>query len=70
MKQRSVIRQYRAKYGMTQEELANKLDVSIVTIRSWEKKLTAPSVNMLLKLNDLLGATLNELVEDYQKEEE
>ena len=55
---------------MTQKQLAKRLDISMVTIRSWERKETSPNVHMILQLNDLLGIPLDDLVEDYQKEKE
>lgn len=37
MEMREVIRQYRKKKGLTQEELANRLGVTAPAVNKWEK---------------------------------
>ena len=65
----SVIRTKRRSLDLTQQELADKLNVSRVSVNNWEQKKSAPSVHQLLRLNDILNISLDDLVEDYQKEE-
>lgn len=36
------IKAIREKYGYTQEQLSNLLDVSIGTVRSWEQNISKP----------------------------
>ena len=66
----SVIRAKRRLLDLTQEELADKLNVSRASVNAWEQKKTSPSVHQLLRINDILDISLDDLVEDYQKEEE
>ena len=63
----SVIRAKRRLLDMSQEELASKLNVSRVSISMWETKKSAPSVHQLLRINNILDISLDELVEDYSK---
>jgi|LGVE01.1.fsa_nt_gb DNA-binding XRE family transcriptional regulator len=65
---KSVIRQHRAKQGWTQTELADKVNVSKTTIVSWEQKNTIPKVHDLITLSVQLEVSLEELLQDYNKE--
>ena len=66
----SVIRTKRRSLDWTQQELADKLNVSRVSVNYWEMKKSSPSVHQLLKLNDILNISLDELVADYSKKKE
>lgn len=44
------LRSYRAKYGMTQEELATKIGVHPQTIRNYEHNSSSMSLENLIKL--------------------
>lgn len=52
----------RAKLGMTQEELADKLYVSRQTISSWENDKSYPDIHSLLMMSDLFGVSLDSLI--------
>ena len=67
-RKQSVIRAKRRLLDLTQQELADKLNVSRASVNAWEMKKTSPSVHQLLRLNDILDISLDELVEDYNKE--
>ena len=58
----TIIRQLREKSGMTQAELAEKLYVSDKTVSKWEKGLSIPDVQMLIKIAEVLEVSINELV--------
>ena len=48
----------------TQEELAEKLNVSRQAISDWERDVQKPELQNLIDLSKLLGASLDELLED------
>ena len=47
---------------MSQEQLAEKLDVSRQSIAKWEKGEVTPELNKLIKLKDIFDVTLDELI--------
>ena len=53
----------RKKYGMSQEELADRLGVSRQAISRWELGSTLPDAPNLLKLSDLFGVSIDYLLE-------
>ena len=56
------IRQLRKKAGLTQIELAEKLGVSIATLRRWEAGETAPNGTRIIELAGLLEVSPDEIV--------
>ena len=50
--------------GMSQEELAEKLEVSRQAVSRWEAGSTLPDAGNLLKLSDLFGVTIDALLRD------
>ena len=56
------LKEYRARAGMTQDELAEKLFVSRQTISSWENDKSYPDIHSLLMLGDVFGVSLDTLV--------
>ena len=48
--------------GLTQEEMADKLQVSRQTISNWETGSASPSLEKALELADLFSVSLDELV--------
>ena len=64
-----VLREYRVRHNMTQQELAEKLGVSTNTIHLWETKVCKPSMGSWLFLSDLLDISLLNILskarEDY-----
>lgn len=56
------IRERRQKLGLSQDELAQRLYVSRVTVSHWETGRTLPDVQSMLLLANLFGTTIDELV--------
>lgn len=67
---KSIIRQHRAKLGLTQEALGDILNVSANTIRSWEANITQPNVHQIVMLSVHLEVGLDELMSIYNNKEE
>ncbi len=58
----SNIRMQRKKAGLTQIELAEKLGVSIATLRRWEAGETAPTGTRIIELANLLGISPDDII--------
>ena len=56
--------------GLTQMELAEKLNYSDKAISRWEHGDTLPDINMLCELCNFYGITLNDLVDENFSMEE
>lgn len=56
------IRERRSRLGLSQDELAQRLYVSRVTISHWETGKTLPDVHSMLLLANLFDTTIDELV--------
>ncbi len=54
---------YRKELGLSQEELAQKLLVSRQTISLWEKGQTSPTIDNLIRLKEILGVSVDEILE-------
>lgn len=54
----------RKKNGWSQEELAEKLEVSRQTISKWEGALSTPDLGRMLKIAQLFGVTTDYLIKD------
>lgn len=50
--------------GISQEQLAELLDVSRQSISKWESGQNYPEIDKLIKLSDLFDITLDDLVKD------
>lgn len=57
------IHKYRLANGMSQVELAKRLDVSQNTVSQWETGNRKPDIVTLKKLAKILGCTADELLE-------
>lgn len=57
---------FRNKFGLTQEQLADKLDVSKQTISNWETGLKTPRMGAIQKMADLFNITKGRLIEGPQ----
>lgn len=64
------IRKYRKLRNLTQEELAEQLDVSFQAVSSWEREEYAPDVRKLLKLSEVLDVSLSDLAEERKQDYE
>ena len=53
---------------MTQEEFANKLNVSAQAVSKWENDLSIPDLPILIELADLFNVTLDKLIREQDQE--
>lgn len=63
------LKQLRGEYNLTQEELAEKLDVSRQAITKWESGEGTPDVENLKQLAILFNTTLDDLIMENKKVE-
>ena len=56
------IQYLRKKQGLTQNELAEKLGISFQAVSKWENGDTLPDTGLLLPLSDILGVTVDTLL--------
>ena len=56
------LKEARQNSGMTQEDVANKIMVSRVTVSHWENAKSLPDIVSLISLSDLYSISLDELV--------
>lgn len=64
------IKKLRKSKGLSQEELAVKLGVVRQTVSKWEKGLSVPDSEMLIKLAEELDTTVNNILGETVAEEE
>lgn len=60
----------RKKKGITQEELAARLNVVRQTVSKWEKGLSVPDSELLIKLAEILEVPVSRLLGSKIEEEE
>lgn len=60
----------RKKNGWSQEELAEKMDVSRQAVSKWEAAQTTPDLGKVLQLSKLFGVTTDYLLKDEMEDEE
>lgn len=51
------LKEIRGDFGDTQQDLANKLNVSKFTVQSWEQEKSSPSHELLVKICRLYGVS-------------
>src|SRR5690625_6339508 len=56
------LKKLRQQHQLTQEELAEKLDVSRQVIAKWEKGESTPAIHFCVKLADLYDVTIDDLI--------
>lgn len=56
--------QYRKEKGLSQEQLAEKVNVARQTISKWELGETTPEMDKLITLSEIFEISLDELVKD------
>jgi len=56
------IKEYRQKAGLSQEALAEKINVSRQAITKWESNNGIPDIDNLISLSEVMGISLDELV--------
>lgn len=53
---------FRKRKGLTQENVAEALNVVRQTISKWEKGISVPDADMLMKLAEILDVSVSELI--------
>lgn len=64
-----MISSLRREKGMTQNDLAEKMNVTDKAVSKWERNLSCPDVNSIPKLAEVLGTTVEELLNAQTKQE-
>lgn len=57
-----IISENRKEKGMTQSELANKMNVTDKAVSKWERNISCPDINSINKLANILGVSVEELI--------
>lgn len=57
----------RKEKGMTQNDLAEKMNVTDKAVSKWERNLSCPDINSIQKLAEVLGTTVEELLNAQSK---
>ena len=63
-----IISSLRKEKGMTQSDLAKKMNVTDKAVSKWERNLSCPDVNTIPKLAEILGISVDELLNAQKKE--
>ena len=58
------IKYLREKHEMTQEQLAEKLDVARSTVTQWERGWSNPRMGMIQRIAGVFGVSVSEIVSD------
>ena len=61
------IKKRRKELNITQEELANRLNVTRAAISNWEVGRNYPDIQLLVKLSDVLNISLDQLLRGDEK---
>lgn len=59
----------RKEQGMTQKELAEKMNVTDKAVSKWERNLSCPDINSIPKLAEILGVSVDSLLKATKEEE-
>ena len=59
----TMIAELRKQHGMTQLELAEKMGVTDKAVSKWERDLSCPDINSLPNLAEILGVTVDDLMQ-------
>ena len=62
------IQYYRKRAGLSQEELGQRLMVSRQTVSLWEKGQTLPTLDNLVRLREIFGVSIDELLSEDASE--
>ncbi len=63
-----MISSLRKEKGMTQNELAEKMNVTDKAVSKWERDLSCPDINTISKLANILDVSVDELLQAKKKE--
>ena len=64
------IKYFRKESGMTQDELAEELNVTRQALSNWERGKTEPDIETLTKIAEILDVSGEELIYGEEREEE
>lgn len=64
-----MISSLRKEKNMTQNDLAKKMNVTDKAVSKWERNLSCPDINSIPKLAEMLGTTVDELLNASTKQE-
>lgn len=56
------IKHHRKRLGLTQEQLADRLGVSVQAVSKWENSQSCPDISILPEIADLFGITVDDLL--------
>ena len=59
----TIITELRKQHGMTQLELAEKMGVTDKAVSKWERDLSCPDINSIPNLAEILGVSVEELMQ-------
>lgn len=59
---------YRKQKGLSQEQLADAVNVSFQTVSAWERDMYAPQTDKLLKIAEVLDVSLDDLCSNHPEE--
>ena len=59
----------RKQKGWSQEELAEKLDVTRQSVSKWESAQSLPDIAKILQMSELFGVTTDYLLKDNEEQE-
>ena len=62
------IENLRKQKGMTQSELAEKMNVTDKAVSKWERDLSCPDINTISKLADVLDVSVEELLKTKKQD--
>ena len=63
-----IITSLRKEHGMTQADLAEKMNVTDKAVSKWERDLSCPDINSIPRLAEVLGVSVEELLHTAEKE--
>lgn len=61
------IKKYRKQHNMTQQQLADALNVTQSAVNHWEKGNAKPMISKLFQMAQLFGCTVDELIKDDEQ---
>ena len=56
------LKEFRNRKGISIEQLANKLNIKPKIVSKWEKGISVPDIQLLMKLSEILGVSVNDLL--------
>ena len=62
------LKENREKLGISQEELASRLDISKQTVQKWESGISMPDLENIIKLSEIFNVSIDYLLKDRKAE--